>query len=102
MTDTAAEETKRDQNFWYPHIENCKRAGISGAKYCREHDLVCSQFLYWRDKYNKNQSDFIGVKVSRRNVAECLCSLEFPRGQKLMIHNIECLRMLPKLLELTK
>jgi len=101
MTITTVEEIKKDQNFWYPHVESCKRAGVSGANYCREHNLVCSQFLYWRSKYNNSQNDFIGVKVSKRN-AECLCSLELAYGRKLMIHDIECLRMLPKLLELTK
>ena len=89
---------KKDHNFWNPHIESCAKAEISGSQYCKENNLPSSQFFYWRSKYRKQHSDFIGVKVSKKNGAECLCSLELPEGYKLLIYNIECLRMLPQIL----
>jgi hypothetical protein len=89
---------KKDHNFWNPHIESCDKAGISGSQYCRENNLPISQFLYWRSKCRKQHNDFIGVKISKKNGAECLCSLELPGGYKLLIYNTECLRMLPQIL----
>ena len=89
---------KKDHNFWNPHVESCEKAGISGAEYCKKNNLVCSQFNYWRGKYKKQHSDFIGVKVSKKNAAECLCSLELPGGYRLLIYDAECLRMLPQIL----
>ncbi len=51
MTNTSTEILKRDHNFWYPHIKNCEKAGLTGKQYCRENNLVNSQFAYWRQKY---------------------------------------------------
>ena len=99
MTNTTTEIIKRDHNFWYPHIENCEKAGISGNQYCRENNLSSSQFSYWRIKYRRQHSNFIGVKVEKKNESNCLCSLEFPRGQRLFIHDPECLRLLLQSLE---
>ena len=62
MTDTPNVIIKRDHNFWYPHIENCERVGISANQYCRENNISSSQFSYWRNKkYREQQKDFIGV-----------------------------------------
>jgi hypothetical protein len=99
MTNTPTEIIKRDHNFWYPHIENCERAGISGRKYCRENNLVISQFAYWRLKHKKENSEFIGVKIASKNETRCLCSLELSRGQRLLIHDSECLHMLLQILK---
>ncbi len=103
MTNSPTESTiKKDHSFWYPHIENCEKAGISGKQYCRENNLVGSQFAYWRIKYKNQHNDFVGVKVSKRNDTGCLCTLELPRGQRLLIHDLECLRMLLQILELIR
>lgn len=102
MINATTEAIKKDHNFWYPHIENCEKAGISGRRYCKQNNLVDSQFSYWRIKYKKEHNDFIGVKVPRKNENGCLCSLEFSRGQRLLIHDLECLRMLPQILELIR
>ena len=111
------ETTRKDRTFWYPHIESCDKAGISGNRYCRKNNLSPTQFSYWRGKYrrehnssnsdtsirtNSNKNDFLGVKLSRSSSTECLCSLEFSRGHRLLIHNIDCLRMLPQILSLIK
>jgi len=95
-------EVKKDQAYWLPHIENCAKAGITATKYCRENNLSNTQFSYWRSKYRKQSSDFIGVKISKKNITGCLCTLELPNGRRLLIHDIECLRLLPQILGLTK
>ena len=100
MANVLTETIKKDHDFWHPHIENCEKAGIPGKRYCRENNLVYSQFSYWQVKYKKQHSDFINVKVSKRNDSRCLCSLEFSKGQRLLIHDLECLRILPQILEL--
>ena len=107
------ETTRKDHTFWYPHIESCDKAGISGNRYCRKNNLSPTQFSYWRSKYrrehnsnnnssNSSKNDFLGVKISKGNTTECLCSLEFSRGHRLLIHNLDCLRMLPQILSLIK
>jgi hypothetical protein len=109
----ATETTRKYRTFWYPHIESCDKANISGNQYCRENNLSPTQFSYWRGKYrrehnnnnaggNSSKNDFLGVKVSSSNKTECLCSLEFSRGHRLLIHNTDCLRMLPQILSLIK
>jgi hypothetical protein len=95
-------EVKKDNAFWLPHIENCTNAGMTATQYCKENNLSNAQFSYWKNKHKKQSSDFIGIKISKKNIGGCLCTLEFPNGRRLLIHDVGCLRLLPQILGLTK
>ncbi|CAL7961903.1 hypothetical protein GAMM_290007 [Gammaproteobacteria bacterium] len=95
-------EVKKDYAFWLPHIENYAKAGVTAEQYCRENNLSSAQFSYWKNKHKRQSSDFIGIKISKKNINGCLCTLEFPNGRRLLIHDVGCLRLLPQILGLTR
>jgi len=60
-----ADEAKAAQ--WRSHIQAWRRSGLSQAAYCRDHDLVCSQFGYWRRKLrsdSRSASGFVQVMTA--------------------------------------
>lgn len=52
------------EDFWRQHVDQCQRADISQAAYCREHDLVIHQFGYWYRKFSaKPAASWLPVEV---------------------------------------
>lgn len=39
------------QQFWKQHIEVWQATDLSGAAFCKQHDLNYPQFNYWRKKF---------------------------------------------------
>lgn len=95
-------EAKKDGGFWLPHVENWAKTGVTAKQYCNENNLSRVQFSYWKNKHRKQSGDFIGIKISKKNISGCLCTLEFPNGRRLLIHDVGCLRLLPHILGLTR
>lgn len=65
------------QIFWQAHFENCKISGLSQSGYCQHHNIVESQFYYWKKQLglirpqakpqNKNKKPgFVAAQVSLR------------------------------------
>ena len=55
--------------FWREHIQLKKESGLSGAAYCRQHELTCHQLYYWESKLKpqrETESPFIAVKLNSR------------------------------------
>jgi hypothetical protein len=111
---------EKSKCFWLKHISSFSASGLSCAEYCRQNNLVYSQFLYWRSKYAKDISAtkslnsaqaFIPVSIeptekprsncSADSIGSVLCSVEFVQGHCLVIRNMECLKILPKILGMT-
>ena len=94
--------------FWREHIQLKKQSGLSGAAYCRQHQLICHQLYYWESKLRlpveSESPDFIAVKLDSRSVPFVsvapivLCSLELKNGQQLKIHDAAVLPLLISLL----
>ena len=38
------------QGFWENHVHAWQASGLSKARYCREHDLIYHQIIYWVSK----------------------------------------------------
>lgn len=110
-------KVKKNRELLHRHIICFNSSPLSGAEYCRQNNLVYSQFLYWRSKYAENVNsmelskpgeiadDFIPVNVpaltekqSILNSSTGLCSVDYPHGQRLVIYSGECLKILPKIL----
>lgn len=95
--------------FWSKHIQLKQESGLSGAAYCRQHELSCHQLYYWKSKL-KLQSDeatpFIAIKLQPRESnhtlspepVRTLCSLELINGLQLKIHDQAVLPILISLL----
>ncbi|MEX2366182.1 MAG: IS66 family insertion sequence element accessory protein TnpB [Pseudohongiellaceae bacterium] len=52
--------TQEHQQYWQQQIGACQAAGLSGAAYCKQHDLSYHKFVYWRRKLSKHE----GIKKS--------------------------------------
>ena len=39
------------EQFWQQHIEAWQASDLSGAAFCKQHDLNYAQFNYWRKKF---------------------------------------------------
>ena len=39
--------------YWQQHIIHCQTSALSGAKYCRQHQLAYHCFVYWRRKLSR-------------------------------------------------
>ncbi len=50
---------------WRSHIQAWQRSELSQAAYCREHNLVWSQFCYWRRELRGSRSSSGFVEVTR-------------------------------------
>jgi hypothetical protein len=105
---------KKPQNFWRHHVLSFNANDLSGAAYCRQNNLVYSQFLYWQSKFSKNEyaakdstpiSNFVPVNLPVLNnnalddkARAVLCIVEFAQGYRLVIHNMGYLKILPNIL----
>lgn len=38
--------------YWREHIAAWKESGLSGARFCKGHDLIYHRFVYWRQKFD--------------------------------------------------
>lgn len=45
--------TQKHQQYWQQQISACQAAGLSGAAYCKQHQLSYHKFAYWRSKLSK-------------------------------------------------
>ena len=52
MTVPTATADGREQS-WRRHREQWKQSGVSQAAYCKQHQLIYHQFIYWNAKFNK-------------------------------------------------
>jgi transposase len=50
---------------WPEQIESWKKSGLSQAAYCRQSKISYSAFLYWRRKYEDNESPSSDISFVR-------------------------------------
>lgn len=71
---------------WQPVINDWKRSGLSGAAYCREHNLTYHRFCYWQQKFAEQtagaRSKFVSVRAMGNHVDAGL-ELRLPNGMVL-------------------
>lgn len=52
--------TKRiqhDQSHWQELVDNQERSGLSGAQFCREHQVAYASFMSWRKRLQTLSKD---------------------------------------------
>lgn len=92
-------DNKSITEYWIREIQQKKSfPNLSAAEYCRRHNVVYSQFLYWQSRLretNKNISKFIPVNVSKvsenSNTNFCHCTMEYSTGTRITIYSSEAL-----------
>ena len=42
------------KDFWFHHIEECTKSGLSQVEYCQDHNIALSTFGYWKRKLNQS------------------------------------------------
>ena len=82
-------------------------SGLSRSKYCRQHQLIYYQFLYWCRKFDsravsKNEDssaekDFLRVqfKLEELSISHtiALCTLEIDKHHRLLIHTANAIEL---------
>ena len=49
--------TQTYQQYWQEQLEQCQALALSGAAYCKQHNLSYYKFVYWRKKLSENGAD---------------------------------------------
>ena len=44
-------KSQERQQFWQQHVDAWQASDLSGAAFCKQHDLNYAQFNYWRRKF---------------------------------------------------
>lgn len=47
-------KSQERQQFWQQHVNAWQASDLSGAAFCKQHDLNYAQFNYWRKKLQVN------------------------------------------------
>ena len=81
-------------DFWLELVNAAEASGVSSAQFCQEKDLNYSQFMYWRQKFQKQSLSAPGKKASGFVKAESSLtqspsglSVSLPNG--VQIHGID-------------
>jgi hypothetical protein len=85
-------------DFWLEQIKAADLSGLSGATFCKQHDLNYSQFMYWRQKCRKQatsmsdskSSGFVNVSPSLFESSSSL-SVSLPNG--VVVQGIDSLNL---------
>jgi hypothetical protein len=43
-------------DFWFEQVKADDESGLSSAQFCKQYDLNYSQFMYWRQKCQKQSA----------------------------------------------
>lgn len=99
-------EKSTKQIYWIEHIKRWSESDLSGAQYCKKHQLTYHCFVYWRGKLDNNNHGLITSSpsgFSKVEVRGAVChsseglSLHFPGGlyvQGISDENLPLLRQL--------
>jgi len=85
-------------DFWLEQVKVADLSGLSGATFCKQHDLNYSQFMYWRQKCRKQAipmsdskpSGFVKVMPSCFESSSSL-SVSLPNG--VVVQGIDSLNL---------
>lgn len=57
------QEQQQLREYWHEHITACQASNLSGANYCKEHNLIYHRFVYWRQKFSSSSQSASPVKT---------------------------------------
>jgi hypothetical protein len=68
--EATAHPTTYNNRHWRVHLKAWRESGLSGAEYCRQHDLSYYAFTYWKKKAGRRQSPVQFAPVPALRIAE--------------------------------
>lgn len=76
--------TQDNQSYWQQQIDRSQAEGLSGAAYCKLHQISYHKFVYWRAKLREggSPSAVVGgfVKVVPTHLSSAKLTLLLPGG----------------------
>jgi hypothetical protein len=57
-------DSQSRSDFWLEQVKVADESGLSGVQFCKQHDLNYSQFMYWRQKSQKQSAQTSQNKAS--------------------------------------
>lgn len=103
--------TPAHEQFWRKQFVQCQQSGLSRKRYCRDHQIVYSQYQYWYQKLvNKKTKSkpqkatspsLLPVTVSRTKVCSpspglSTCRFRLSSGHEIMVEQTATAVMLLK------
>jgi len=82
--------------YWVGMVREWEGSGESGAAFCRERDLVYSQFMYWRRRLSEPEEekadaapsetpDFVALSFADEGAAGCGVRVRLGTGVELLL-----------------
>ena len=85
--ETSPVTTKREQ--WRAHLAAWRSSGLSQTKFCHQHGLTYSTFLYWRSRLKEAPLDREPISFVPVTVTKSLCvvglTIELDGGVRLQV-----------------
>lgn len=82
--------TERNENpaKWQALVEEHERSGLSQKEFCKEKNVVLSQFVYYRLKFSRKKlaqdlkptASFTPIKIQKENISAGEIKVIFPNG----------------------
>jgi len=82
----------KSSSEWQALVAQFEETGHSVAVFCRDQELIYSQFLYWVRKLDKTKTKMIPVKVASAETS--LAIIELGHGRQLKIVSLDGLRFI--------
>lgn len=82
--------------FWQNHVDVFNAMDITKREYSQQNNLGYHRFLYWHQKLSRTQ--LLPVKISSSGPIVSLCTVETPRGYRVMVHEASALTKILSLL----
>ena len=83
----------RSPEEWYQLVNEFERSGLSGAEFCRRHNLATSTFFHHRRKYAgisvkaERSSDFISISKSEQvESTQAVITVATPGGYEIKLN----------------
>ena len=103
LDDSTRPATCERTQFWQQHFIGWRNSGLSKRHYCKQHDLVYHQMIYWcakSDEPNNTAGTVAGgfTQIAVSSQAPTL-SIELPNGVKINNLTPQTIAFLPALLQ---
>ena len=79
-----------NNKMWQAHLRAWRKSGLSGAKYCRQHNLSYHTFTYWKRKneiHREAPVHFVSVPAVRSSpeITSAPAALKIDLGNRMKI-----------------
>lgn len=90
----SARRTQHDQNHWQQLVNKHTQSGLSGAQFCREHQVAYASFMNWRKRLGDSTAQPDGEP--KRTFVELTSPVPIPESS-----HVDCALASPLCVELT-